>query len=597
MLGTPNNGSHALVETLLGKSDAVRNLARIDLRHDLQEVLDIVAGFPGALQLLPRPGFADTGQAQATDYLEAALWDEYRRTNQDRWFGNGAVGVPSAGDLQTARRLWEEALLEKTGQANGWRHKPISHPERIAYVFGQADNTPCGVKVEGRRLKMIGTPQGDGSVSWSAGRLDFLPEDRYWHMPVSHGDLAGTKEFFPALDDLLQTGSTARLGRLPVLRGEQRGDETLRTYDAGPAPYPSEEDLVRSLLGGKPQRRQVRVEPRSLRVSVIAMDLRFAQHPVICGHYMGDAISGAEAQIDQSLVGGALTKHERLGTYASEIGTSAVVLAARTEEEIRRGTGKGAVIVGLGEWGKLAAHQVTEAVRAGVLGYLLNQLDRDGGNRASVDGKPREFELASVLIGYNSTTNISVEASVEAVVRGVCEANRQFRETMESPLRVSKLEFIELFRDTAITAAVAVRDLPKRLEKDRKQLGADRGGDGVARGRGGASPLAGQRVFRLLAASDRDGCRPQRGLQRGGGFAGASAHGAGRTAEIRALVRTGPRRSGRGTTSAGTGRSADSRRHPIPPLRSRHLPHLVPTPRAVGFQGRGPPDPAFAVGC
>jgi len=471
MLGTPNNGSHAMVETLLGKSSAVRNLARIDLRHDLQEVLDIVAGFPGALQLLPRPGFADTGQSQVTDYLDDALWEEYRRSNQDRWFGNGVVGVPNAGDLQTARRLWEQTLLEKAEQAGPWRHTPISHPERIAYVFGQADNTPCGVKAEGRQLKMIGTPQGDGSVTWSAGRLDFLPEDRYWYIPVSHGDLAGTTEHFPALDDLLQTGSTDKLGRLPVSRGEQRGEETVRIYDAGPVPYPGEEELARSLLGGKPQPRQARIEPRSLRVSVIAMDLRFAQHPVICGHYTGDAISGAEAQIDQALVGGALTKRKRLGKYVGEIGTSAVVLAARTEEEIERGTGRGAVIVGLGEWGRLAVHQVTEAVRAGVLDYLLQQLDRDSENRTDADRKPREFKLASVLIGYNSTTNISVEASVEAVVRGVCLANRQFQETMGSPLRVGKLEFLELFRDTAITAAVAVRDLPQRLEKDRKQLG------------------------------------------------------------------------------------------------------------------------------
>ena len=259
MLGTPNNGSHAMVETLLGKSDAIRNFAHIDLRHDMQGVLDIVAGFPGALQLLPRPGFADANQPQATDYFKRAQWEGYRHANRDRWFADGVAGVPDNVVLEKAQAFWEQTLLEKTGQANGWRHRPISHPERIAYVFGQADNTPCGVRIEGGRLRMVGTSQGDGSVSWSSGKLDFLPDDRYWYMPVSHPDLAGTKEYFPAIVELLQSGSTNKLGRLPV----SRGVETVRTYDAGPASYPDKAEFARSLLGGKPRRRQVREKSRA----------------------------------------------------------------------------------------------------------------------------------------------------------------------------------------------------------------------------------------------------------------------------------------------------------------------------------------------
>ncbi|MDQ3773940.1 MAG: hypothetical protein M3461_06035 [Pseudomonadota bacterium] len=96
MLGTPNNGSHGMVETLLGKSDVVRNLAR-------QGVLDVVAGFPGALQLLPRPGFQDSGGAQEQDYFVAALWEGYRANNKDRWFGDGVVGVPTQAILQAAK--------------------------------------------------------------------------------------------------------------------------------------------------------------------------------------------------------------------------------------------------------------------------------------------------------------------------------------------------------------------------------------------------------------------------------------------------------------------------------------------------------------
>jgi len=60
--------------------------------------------------------------------------------------------------------------------------------------------------------------------------------------------------------------------------------------------------------------------------------------------------------------------------------------------------------------------------------------------------------LATLILGYNSTTHISIEDSVSTIVRGVMVANRQFAEAMEIPLRVGRLEFIELYQDVAISA-------------------------------------------------------------------------------------------------------------------------------------------------
>ena len=471
MLGTPNNGSHLMVESLLGKSDTIRKLARIDLAHSMQRMVDIVAGFPGAVQLLPRPGFQDSGGSQADDYLVPGTWDDYRKENQDRWFGDGIVGVPPDKACDAARALWSDVLGEKTQDGSGWRHKPITPVERVGYVFGQADKTACGVKVEGGRLKMIGTSEGDGSVSWACGRLDFLPEERCWYMPAEHGSLGDTEEYFPAIVDLLHTGETARLGRLPV----SRGVSATRTYDAGPVPYPTEEELARSLMSSRPHRRRAVGARQQLSVGVHAMDLRNAQLPVMCGHYLGDPIAGAEAQIDEHLVEGALRQRERLGVYAGEIGTAAVVLMSRSEEEAQRDTRKGAVIVGLGEMGELTVSKVTETVRAGVLRFLLHTHDRDSdrsrpqSEQAAVTEGPA-IGLASLLIGYNSTTLGSVENFVDAIVLGVCEANRQFADAMRLNVCVSKLEFIELFLDTAITAAHAVRGLGKRLASDLQRL-------------------------------------------------------------------------------------------------------------------------------
>ena len=466
MLGTPNNGSHLMVETLLGKSGTIRKLAVMDVKHKMQGLLDIIAGFPGALQLLPRPGFRDAGGAQADDYYTQTPWQDFRRDNRDRWFGDGICGLPAGNVLDEARALWEGGVTEKRANGEGWRHRPILPADRVAYVFGLAENTPCGVKVEGKRLVMVGTPEGDGSVTWESGRLDSLPENRCWHMPVDHGSLTKTERFFPAISDLLEMGETTRLGRLPVTRGAA----ATRTYDAGPVPYPTPEEVEHSIMGTRPVLREPAPQRRTLRIQVRAMDLRHSQMPMMCGHYIGDPIAGAESQIDQHLASGKLRHRERLGVYAGDIGTAALVFDHELRADRHHATGKGAIIVGLGEWGNLTTGKLTETVRAGVLRYLLlavDQIRQDNGTDATADPK---VKLGSVLIGYNSTVNIGVEDSVAAVVCGVCEANRQFEDAVGPLLRVGELEFVELFLDTAISAAKVVRDLPRRLERDLKRL-------------------------------------------------------------------------------------------------------------------------------
>ena len=461
MLGTPNRGSHAMVETLLAKSDSMRKLELIDIKHDMQEVLDIVGGFYGGVQLLPRPGF-DDGGTPWKDYYGAAAWSEMRKLNRDRWLGDGLVGNVSDATFQRARVLWDEVLTDSS----------VPHPERVAYVFGQGKSTPCGVRKEGagtsERLKMVATSEGDGTVSWAAGRLDNLPAERCWYMPVEHGALTATATYFPAIRDLLERGETPALERLPVSRGES----ATWTYDAAPPSLPVEEELARSFIGSRPQRKQAQAAKRRLGVAVRAMDLRFVQYPILCGHYIGDAISGAERRIDSCLVDGALSQRERLGVYAGEIGSSAVVLQARNDEVRKRGTGRGAVIVGLGEYGSLSVSNVSETVRSGVLRLLLHTLDREGGEPA-VAGEGRELTLASLLIGYNSTTHISVVDSIAAIVRGVLEGNRQFNEAMpKAELRVGRLEFVELFTDTAISAGHAIQELPERMAADLRRLEA-----------------------------------------------------------------------------------------------------------------------------
>ena len=101
MLGTPNHGADLFVDTLLGQSDTIRTLARVDLRHDMQDILDIVAGFPGAVHLLPAPDFIDTGNTAARNYHDPETWNTLAALNDDFWFGRRLGGKPTA-DVKAA---------------------------------------------------------------------------------------------------------------------------------------------------------------------------------------------------------------------------------------------------------------------------------------------------------------------------------------------------------------------------------------------------------------------------------------------------------------------------------------------------------------
>ena len=477
MLGTPNHGSHLFVETLLGQSDTVRMLARLDLRKGMQAVLDIVAGFPGALHLLPAPGFEDTAGAAEKDFYQAEVWAELAEINNDFWFGKKLAGKPTQKLLDEARSFWRDVADT---------HWVDLAPERIAYVFGQAENTPCGILLQTedgkpKNIIMRGTPYGDGSVTWKSGRIPNLPDERCWTIPADHMGLTSTRKYFADIEALLSQGVPLRLDRLPVSRGEEERAPVL-SYRAGPPPaYPSDVEIACLALGGRlrplPQRKR-----STLSVVVKAMDLRFVQVPILCGHYHGDPIAGAEKVIDRWLVGGALSQRECLGIHCGELGDATVVLMPRRREERLRRSGRGAVVVGLGEMGSLGPDGVTEAVRAGALRYLLHACDRESEetcSAAAAEDRGLELRLASLLIGSNSCAQLDVEDAVKAIVLGVLLANRDFALGSGSGARkaprgrIVALELIELYRDSAISAAYAVNALKKTLATELGQLNAE----------------------------------------------------------------------------------------------------------------------------
>lgn len=487
MLGVPQQGCYLPVSTLLGKSSVSRKLARLAGEHLLPDMLAVLGAYPGLLALLPRNGVGGS----APDYSDPATWRDLLSHNRDPWFGDG-LGVEL--DAQTLQAASHDVSLSASA---------LPHSGQMICIVGQAAATDCGIREQGGRLQLLATDGGDGVVTWQSATLAGLPDSCYWLMPVEHGVLTDTPEYFPAIRELLESGETGRLVR--GLPGSSRGNMATHAYEPGPEAYPSAEEFMRGIYNGEPRYQPVAGKLPGLEISVRAMDLRFAQLPVMCGHYAVDAISGAESIIDEYIVNGALRQRERLGVYADDVGSSTIVLNQRSDEEKHRGTGKGAVIIGLGDWSKISTQRITEAVAEGVLNFLLHNLENglvEDGGEATV------LSLNSLLIGHNSTTHISVEASVDAIVRGVCEANQRFNRNTRSKLWVGKLEFVELYRDTAITAAYAVRYLPGRMEKEfqRYQI-AVRVTDTLSRGKGMRACLGGHMASgywpRLIVTNDR----------------------------------------------------------------------------------------------
>jgi tetratricopeptide (TPR) repeat protein len=463
MLGTPHRGAHSMVENLLGKGDTLRTLVRLDLTQDMQQVLDLIAELRGPLQLLPHPDFVDEFQGQPDggerlDWQDPATWKTLKGLTRDFWFGDGKVAQPAPQVLAEASWLWTR---DREAAARREDPLPAAFAPKTVYVYGVARHTPCGVRVErsgtgAARVRLVSTTRGDGTVTWASGRIAGI--GRFYYMPVAHGDLLATSDHFGAVLDLLADGQTRRLDSSPPqVRASDTTDGPL-LHDAGPPLLEDGASVQRRLLGGAAGRRLPPRNRAPLQVRVRATDLRQVTTPVLVGHYEQDPIAGPERIVDRELLDGALSERLNLGLYAGAMGSATVVLRVPASATDKARALHGAVVTGLGPYnGDLGPADVQAAVRAGVLRYLLQVVDVLGSG-------PARVPLTTLLLGYNSSAQMSIESSVEALVRGVIEANARFHEITRLDIRVARLDIAELYLDNAISAAEALRDLEPRLK-------------------------------------------------------------------------------------------------------------------------------------
>lgn len=430
-LGAPLGGSFRIPAVLFGQDSLINSLSKVDIFHTKKELLEMFSKLPGILNLLP----------YATD-------DDNNFARKEVW---SRMGAPLGN--------WPLPAEKDLADFNNYRNHVLQRLSEIdytnvAYIAGKDKATPCGYRIDdtnaGKELVFLSTAEGDKSVTWESGIPQKLIESKaVYYVNVTHGSLANEPSIFDGMAEILHTGFTNQFSKTrPVVRSEEK---VFRM------PVPHEFDLSadgieRSLLGLEPGEKKAEkaAADSPLLVSVRNGDLRYASFPVLVGHFLGDGILYAEKQLDENL-NKALSMQHRLGLYPGPIGTNTVILPGE-------GRLKGAVVVGLDNFGSLTSFQLIQTIEQGVAKYLLEVNSRAA---FKTDSLPDATGLSAVLVG-SGYGGLSIENSVQAVVQGVRNANQKIDGVNAGRMRrIERIEFIELYEDRALSCFYALSKMEK----------------------------------------------------------------------------------------------------------------------------------------
>ncbi len=181
-----------------------------------------------------------------------------------------------------------------------------------------------------------------------------------------------------------------------------------------------------------------------LRVRVVHCSMEQAKYPVAAGRYKGIPMEGAISFLNHRL-GRALSRLQEFDLFPEEAGTARYVPAPDDSTYPR-----GAIVVGLGQFGQLSSTQLTRAIERGVIEYAIAQQSGTAGMQT--------LGVSSVLIGTPGRYGLSVQSSVFATVQGVARAAARLA---RFGAVIDDLEFIELYEGKAEEAALAIVQLKK----------------------------------------------------------------------------------------------------------------------------------------
>ncbi|GAA6136531.1 hypothetical protein NBRC116583_02780 [Arenicella sp. 4NH20-0111] len=462
MLGTPNGGSHSIVKVLTGYHKLVNRLAFLDFTQSKKEVINLVGQFPGLVNLLP-----DT---ENSEWFSDTHWASLKQAASK----NKAFVIPSSNNLDITKDFYRQ-LKDVPLFVNGIA--------KSIYIAGKAKETPISVQVnEKNKLTFITTPEGDSAVPWKSGIPDDIP---VWYVDEPHGNLAACKEYFPAFKEIFETGFTSQLSSTPL--GERRDashttDST--NYDEDEVYFiPTEEDLS-SIFGAS---HAVNARPSSLsthvNVRVVHGNLKFVNGVMCVGHYEGDTVVGAESALDECL-DGQLTLSRDLGTYPGKRNTARYFENSTDNDHGLLNCG---LVIGLGTVGSLSPGALKHTFANGLVQLLENHhriSTLASPNFSSTESAAQQKLRVSTLIIGSSGGGVSVRASLEALLAGLLLANERVKNahnnsdtSYELVPQITSLDFVELYRDTAIKAQHAISDLVERTQSFKKYFSVGELGD------------------------------------------------------------------------------------------------------------------------
>jgi pimeloyl-ACP methyl ester carboxylesterase len=429
-LGAPLGGSFRIPAVLMGQDAIIEKLALIDIFHTKKELLKTFVKFPGLLNLLPLT--KDPGN----DFANEETWKAMVYGDQlDRYWP-----IPGEGERS---------------QFAKYREKVIAGMNRISfknasYIAGKDKSTPCGYRFDGvgnnRRLVFLSTGEGDQSVTWKSGIPPQLPANSVYYVNVSHGALANDQSIFPGIADLLANGTTSLLKQTrPAVRSAEQ------TFKMPPHDNDvTREGILKTLLGiSEVAQAKATGDVPTLHVAVSHGQIKYAAHPLLCGHFDGDGILQAESVIDSHLKG-MLSRRLELGLYPGAIGTSEIFPSETSSFN-------GAIIVGLGDFGKLTSHQLSVTVEQGVTKFLLMANDKNDPNARRWQNK---LGISTLAIG-SAYGGLPLENSLRGIIQGVQRANKKIRKFGNGARVIDELEVIELYGDKALSCFYVLSQIEK----------------------------------------------------------------------------------------------------------------------------------------
>ena len=444
MLGTPNQGSHAVTLLLTKRDEFFAKLAMLDLHNSERELLEIAQHFPGVLELLP-----NAADENGEEIRLPATWQRYCTADGQRW------PVPPEAALTQSGELWRTLLAGD----------PLIDDERLIYVAGTAKETPRLAEIaEDGRFRLLKTADGDGRVTWASGIPAKCREGgRLYYMNAVHGDMPAHTPAFPALQELLEKGETGRsaLTRKPVPIQARGAVEAPGEYaPVSPAMlshYPTRSDLLAAATGATLRApRTEREEEMRTRVRVIHGDLIFVDAPVLVGHIQGtNNLEQAEYILDRAL-NGRMQNRLDAGIYAGPLGSYAL-FPPQPEERFAAG----AIVIGIGRVGELSPGSLCDGVARALVAYAITRHEerkRTHDRQAATAGKPLQLPVCALLIGA-AIGELSLRDSVTAILRGHRKARERLADAkLDDRIELTQLDFVELLEDRAIQALNAARD-------------------------------------------------------------------------------------------------------------------------------------------